>query len=155
MVYLDSLVLMHGSNVKREQQESGMSQITPPPQIIYTQPERKFITYQNIPQRLSLKIRAVIRSIPGISPHFLLASEIWLTQNEASEINSFTRQILFYEGFLIYLTVQKTYADIMLNHFPKMYKTHSSSKTICNSYQWSINFDYEAKICTFDSVCIV
>lgn len=26
-----------------------------------------------------------------------------------------------------------------------MYKTHSSSKTICNSYQWSINFDYEAK----------
>lgn len=48
MVYLDSLVLMHGSNVKREQQESGMSQITPPPQIIYTQPERKFITYQNI-----------------------------------------------------------------------------------------------------------
>lgn len=76
MVYLDSLVLMHGSNVKREQQESGMSQITPPPQIIYTQPERKFITYQNIPQRLSLKIRAVIRSIPGIFPHFLLASEI-------------------------------------------------------------------------------
>lgn len=68
MVYLDSLVLMHGSNVKREQQESGMSQITPPPQIIYTQPERKFITY---PQRLSLKIRAVIRSIPGISPPFL------------------------------------------------------------------------------------
>lgn len=48
-----------------------MSQITPPPQIIYTQPERKFITYQNIPQRLSLKIRAVIRSIPGISPPFL------------------------------------------------------------------------------------
>lgn len=89
MVYLDSLVLMHGSNVKREQQESGMSQITPPPQIIYTQPERKFITYQNIPQRLSLKIRAVIRSIPGISPHFLLASEIWLTQNEASEIKKF------------------------------------------------------------------
>lgn len=76
MVYLDSLVLMHGSNVKREQQESGMSQITPPPQIIYTQPERKFITYQNIPQRLSLKIRAVIRSITGFSPHFLLASEI-------------------------------------------------------------------------------
>lgn len=89
MVYLDSLVLMHGSNVKREQQESGMSQITPPPQIIYTQPERKFITYQNIPQRLSLKIRAVIRSILGISPHFLLASEIWLTQNEASEIKKF------------------------------------------------------------------
>lgn len=89
MVYLDSLVLMHGSNVKREQQESGMSQITPPPQIIYTQPERKFITFQNIPQRLSLKIRAVIRSIPGISPHFLLASEIWLTQNEASEIKKF------------------------------------------------------------------
>lgn len=89
MVYLDSLVLMHGSNVKREQQESGMSQITPPPQIIYTQPERKFITYQNIPQRLSLKIRAVIRSIPGISPHFLLASEIWLTQNEVSEIKKF------------------------------------------------------------------
>lgn len=89
MVYLDSLVLMHGSNVKREQQESGMSQITPPPQIIYTQPERKFITYQNIPQRLSLKIKAVIRSIPGISPHFLLASEIWLTQNEASEIKKF------------------------------------------------------------------
>lgn len=89
MVYLDSLVLMHGSNVKREQQESGMSQITPPPQIIYTQPERKFITYQNIPQRLSLKIRAVIRSIPGIYPHFLLASEIWLTQNEASEIKKF------------------------------------------------------------------
>lgn len=89
MVYLDSLVLMHGSNVKREQQESGMSQITPPPQIIYTQSERKFITYQNIPQRLSLKIRAVIRSIPGISPHFLLASEIWLTQNEASEIKKF------------------------------------------------------------------
>lgn len=89
MVYLDSLVLMHGSNVKREQQESGMSQITPPPQIIYTQPERKFITYQNIPQRLSLKTRAVIRSIPGISPHFLLASEIWLTQNEVSEIKKF------------------------------------------------------------------
>lgn len=89
MVYLDSLVLMHGSNVKREQQESGMSQITPPPQIIYTQSERKFITYQNIPQRLSLKIRAVIRSNPGISPHFLLASEIWLTQNEASEIKKF------------------------------------------------------------------
>lgn len=89
MVYLDSLVLMHGSNVKREQQESGMSQITPPPQIIYTQPERKFITFQNIPQRLSLKIRAVIRSIPRISPHFLLASEIWLTQNEASEIKKF------------------------------------------------------------------
>lgn len=89
MVYLDSLVLMHGSNVKREQQESGMSQITPPPQIIYTQPERKFITFQNIPQRLSLKIRAVIRSIPGISPHFLLASEIWLTQNEVSEIKKF------------------------------------------------------------------
>lgn len=89
MVYLDSLVLMHGSNVKREQQESGMSQITPPPQIIYTQSERKFITYQNIPQRLSLKIRAVIRSIPGISPHFLLASEIWLTQNEVSEIKKF------------------------------------------------------------------
>lgn len=47
MVYLDSLVLMHGSNVKREQQESGMSQITPPPQIIYTQPERKFITSEH------------------------------------------------------------------------------------------------------------
>lgn len=75
MVYLDSLVLMHGSNVKREQQESGMSQITPPPQIIYTQSERKFITSQNIPQRLSVKIRAVIRSMLGISPHFLLASE--------------------------------------------------------------------------------
>lgn len=102
MVYLDSLVLMHGSNVKREQQESGMSQITPPPQIIYTQSERKFITSQNIPQRLSVKIRAVIRSMLGISPHFLLASERWLTQNEVWVIKKFIHKAIhFYECFLI------------------------------------------------------